>query len=142
MPDDGLRKLFHDNLRAGWHWQTIETGMTSKGVPDSNYCCRGFDGWVEMKATKEWAVTLRPEQVGWLDRRARNGGRVFVAVRRHCTAGPKRPAADELWLCSGHYARELKDHGLRGCPPAAVLGVWPGGPGAWGWDEVARLLAC
>ncbi len=140
-PDDGLRSIFHTQLRAGFHWQAIESGLTGGGIPDSNFCAEGgLEGWVEHKATKEWAVTLIPEQVGWLVTRARRGGRVFIAVRRRCTAGVRRVAADELWLLRGSYAAEAKRGGLRGLPPAAVLGVWSGGPSCWSWEEVAYHL--
>lgn len=151
MSDDGgLRGLFRDNLPR-FHWQSVETGMTGRGVPDSNFCAPpGIEGWVEFKQTEEWAVTLRPEQVGWLCRRARAGGRVFVAVRRWPAASRRREAADELWLLAGAAARELLDYGLPGgprcpldasrLPPGAFLSVWPGGPARWDWDAVAVTL--
>lgn len=137
-PDDGLRAIIHTGLPAV-HWQAIETGLLARGVPDSNGCHGGVEFWVECKATEHWAVELQPEQVGWLTRRARAGGRVFVAVRRRFVATTRRSAADELWLMRGEYARELKDEGLR-CDPRAVLGSWPGGPRAWCWPEVLALL--
>lgn len=141
MPDAGLRSLLHTHLRAGFHWQAVETGLTAAGVPDTNFCSGGVEGWVECKATREWAVTLIPEQVGWLTTRARRGGRVFIAVRRVASAGPRKgPAADELWLIRGALAREAREGGLRGLPPSALLGVWPGGPGAWDWPRVSALL--
>lgn len=128
--DGGLRTLFHNNLKRGMHWTVMENGVFSPGVPDSNFACRGVEGWVEHKMTDGWAVTLRPAQVGWLLRRARAGGRVFVAVRR---------AGGELWLCRGSAADKLKASGLRG-NPKAVLGVWSGGPAGWDWEEVRELL--
>lgn len=140
--DGGLRQLFRDNLPQV-HWQSVETGATGRGVPDSNGCWRGREFWVEFKQTEGFAVTLRPEQVAWLTRRARAGGRVFVAVRRRCTAGPRRARADELWLLAGSSAREAKVLGLRGLPeeaPDAVLGSWGGGPSRWSWDEVLAVL--
>jgi hypothetical protein len=107
-------------------------------VPDSNGCFDGAEFWVEFKRTAEWTCPLRPEQVGWIFRRAREGGRVFVATRRHCEAGPRRPAADELWIHHGIHARELKAGGLRAVPPLMHA---TGGPRAWSWDEVLRVLA-
>lgn len=138
MIDGGLRLLFRQNVRA--HWQSVETGMTGRGIPDSNYCMQtpsgGIEGWVEFKLTSGWSVTLRPEQVGWHLARARAGGRTFIAVRRNNR--PKR--IDELWLCRGAFARELKTGGLRGAPPEAVLGAWPGPPARWPWPEVSAAL--
>lgn len=139
--DGGLRNLFRDKLRD-FHWQSIETGGTGRGVPDLNGCLRGVELWVECKVTAGWAVTLRPEQIGWLCRRARAGGRVFVAVRRCCPSGPRRTAADELWLLLGHHAPDLRTGGLPRGPSRAVLGMWPGGPARWPWPAVrAALLA-
>lgn len=141
MADDGqLRPLFREHLRAGFHWQSIESALTGLGIPDANCCSQGVEFWVEFKQTREWAVTLRPEQVGWALQRTRAGGRVFIAVRRWPRGGPRTNPADELWLLRGAYAREAKTGGLRGLPPAAVLGVWSGGPGGWAWGEVAHHL--
>lgn len=139
MTDGGLRGLFRRKLRQGFHWQSVETGGTGRGVPDSNYCCDGVEGWVEFKQTSGWAVDLRPEQVAWLVVRARAGGRVFIAVRRVSDAGPRRgESSDELWLLGGEYARELKRDGLR--VERAVLDAWGGGPASWGWEKVRETL--
>jgi Holliday junction resolvase len=95
--DDGLRQVFTTHIVA--HWQAIETGGTGKGVPDLNGCRGGVDVWIEMKRARHWTVPeMKPEQVGWIERRERNGGRVFVAVRR---------AHDELWLLKPGAARLL-----------------------------------
>lgn len=141
MKDGGLRPLFREKLVVGWHWQSIESAITGGGIPDLNGMPKGgTEVWVELKQTKEWAVTLEVEQVGWLDQRTRYGGRAFIAVRRQCVAGVRRVAADELWLLRGSFAKAAKRGGLRGLPPAAVLGVWAGGPSRWAWVEVDRHL--
>lgn len=134
--DGGLRTLFRERLPF-FDWQSVETGGTGSGVPDSNFCCRGVEGWVEYKLTDAWAVPLLPEQVAWHTRRARHGGRTFIAVRRNCVAGVRRPAADELWLFPGSLARELKSGGLKAAPPLLCCA---GGPLRWDWSEVARFL--
>lgn len=136
--DGDLRSIFRRSLPTV-DWQSIESAITGGGVPDVNGCHRGAEFWVEFKQTEEWAVSLRPEQVGWLCRRARAGGRVFIAVRRRCLAGPRRAGADELWLLWGHFAPDLKTGGLRRAPPGSVLGIWSGGPRSWDWGAV---LAC
>ena len=79
--DKEFRAALRSALDTGY--QVLETGGTSLGIPDSNYLSKtGVEGWVEFKWTDGWAVTLRDMQVGWLLRRARYGGRCWVAVRR------------------------------------------------------------
>lgn len=143
-PDGGLRPILRQYLRRGWDWTSVETGGTGRGVADTSWATRPEDGthaegWIELKWTDGWQVTLRPEQVGWLTRRAIVGGRVHVAVRRRCEAGVRREAADELWLILGARAQDARDGGLD---PAAdyVIGRWTGGPARWGWAEIAGLL--
>jgi hypothetical protein len=141
QPDDGLRALFHKHLPHPRDLQDVEVGMRDRGVPDLNGCVEGSEFWIEMKATSGWLVDLRPEQIGWLVTRARHGGRVFVAVRRRASAGPRKGVGvDELWLLDGSYARELRAGGLRGAPRLALLGLWPNGPKVWDWSEVRELL--
>lgn len=137
--DDGLRALLHSHLPQV-HWQAIEVGLVGRGVPDTNGCHQGAEFWIECKSTDYWSINLEPEQVGWLLRRHRAGGRTFVAVRRRFAARPRSPACDELWLCRGSAARELKDAGLDGAPPGAVLGRWHRGPKSWDWPSVLDLL--
>lgn len=123
------------------HWQSVESPLTGGGTPDANYCADGREGWVEFKKTTSWSVGLDPDQVGWLTRRSRAGGRVFVAVRRVAAEGPRRgDSADELWLLRGSFAREIKVSGLRGVPSRALLGCWPGGPARWPWARIRDLL--
>lgn len=136
--DDGLRILFHTHLRADFHWQAIETGGTGKGIPDSNYCSRGVEGWVEFKATSAWAVDLMTEQVGWHTERYARGGRTFVAVRRRNQGGVRLgDPVDELWIYPGSLARELRRQGLKNMAPALYC---VGGPSRWDWRAAARLL--
>ena len=128
--DDGLRVLFRKNIRQ-CHWQSVETGFTSRGVPDSNCCLQGSESWIEFKSVRRgWAVKMRPEQVGWLLTRERHGGRTFVAVRR------RAQGADELYLYRGTSARDLKDRGLL-TPPILRCG---GGPARWDWSAVEQTL--
>lgn len=128
--DGGLRKLFHEHLKMV-HWQAVETGGSGSGVPDSNGCCKGVDFWVEHRHTNHWAVGLNPFQVGWIDRRHRAGGRVWIAVRQ------TRGLEDNLWLFAGGVVRELAAEGLR-C--ARERQRWGGGPTRWDWGEVLRVL--
>lgn len=137
--DDGLRVIFHDRLRAGFHWQAIETGGTGRGIPDSNFCCGGCEGWVEMKATAAWSVDLSAEQVGWHLTRLQRGGRTFVAVRRRHPGGPRKgPPEDQLWLYRGSAVAALRRSGLL--TEDGLLGRWDDGPSRWDWDRVRELL--
>lgn len=129
--------MFHTNLKAGFHWQAIETGGTGKGIPDSNFCCGGLDRWVEFKLTDAWAVGLTPEQVGWHSERAARGGVSFIAVRRYHEGGPRKGAGvDELWMYPGKSARVVRADGLRVQPIVCM----EGGPAKWDWDRVRRIL--
>jgi hypothetical protein len=140
MTDGNLRTLFHKHLPEA-HWQSIETWGTGQGVPDTEYCFpNGLCGWIEFKLTSGWTVNFkdRAHQIAWLERRARAGGRCFVAVRRKVPAGPRRGlATDELWLFPGIAARDLAQNGLKTLP---ALGVWPDGPARWPWDKVKLAL--
>lgn len=137
--DGGLRQLFRQHLPM-FDWCSLESSSTGGGIPDSNFCHEGIEGFVEFKQTQGWAVTLAPVQVGWVARRVRHGGRVWVAVRQRADAGPRRAAVDALWLIPGRLAREAKELGLRG-PAGACAAVQRGGPSkGWDWDAVAAVL--
>jgi hypothetical protein len=140
--DGGLRAEFRAHLPQ-FDWNSVETGMIAAGVPDSNYCCGGCEGWIEYKKTTGWTVPLRPAQVGWILRRARHGGRVTVALRQLASPGPRRDRRDRLWLLAGGAARELRTLGIGDhvrLPVGTVLGCWDGGPAAWDWAAVSDLL--
>src|SRR5260370_22560220 len=126
MSDGGLRKLFQDHLHTDVHWQAIETWSTGQGVPDLNYCfkrCR--EGWIENKLTAGYAVDISPQQIAWVERRARMGGRVFVAVRRKNEGRPRRgEPVDELILFTGAHVRSLATLGTNAAP---FTGRWAGG---------------
>lgn len=139
MIDDGLRKLFHTNLRR-FHWQAIESGLTGGGIPDSNFCINGIEGWVEHKATSGNKIKFDKEgfQVAWHLRRYRSGGRTFIAIRQRHDGGPRLGAAiDRLWLYQGWRAKELFVLGLCTIRP---IGTWDGGPTRWNWEQVAKAL--
>lgn len=125
--DAGLRQIFRERLPR-FDWCTVEMGVTSRGVPDSNYCCEGVEGWIECKQAKHWRTVIRPEQIGWAERRIDHGGKVFCAVRR---------ARDELWLYHGSQMRYLLKQRLDEC---LTLGHWEGGPAAWNWHRISQTL--
>lgn len=136
MIDGGLRKLFRQNLPT-FHWVSVETGLTEQGVPDSNYCVDGIEGWVEFKLSTTNKVHLRSEQIGWLERRSRAGGHTFIAIRFRHGGGPRKGVAiDQLSIYAGAVARSVALRGLA-VPP---LVRFEGGPSRWNWATVEKTL--
>src|SRR5215469_3817916 len=137
MKSDGdLRRLFRQNLPQV-HWATIETGVTEPGVPDLNGCFRRREFWIENKLTSGWAVNFRPDQIGWISRRTRSGGRVYIAIRRRHDASSRRDAVDELYIYSGLFIAALAERGIKGVPP---LALYREGPKRWCWDAVLGVI--
>lgn len=147
--DGGLFNLFKAHWPT-WHWTRHESGAMAVGTPDCNVCATpsGVETWLELKQTSGWAVRVRPAQVAWVDRRARAGGRVLVAVRRLSKAPPAKAArgvaaisasapVDALWVVPGGQIRALQQGGLKATRPLLVT---EGGPKAWDWDALQRLL--
>jgi len=135
--DGGLSGLFQKNLPLAF-WQRIETGGTGLGIPDSHYIYQRRAGWIEFKLTSAYAVGLSPEQVGWIFRYSRAGGRALIAVRKQTEEGPRRgPATDGLWIFPGSRVKELAVNGLR-C--GGELACFAGPPRTWNWAEIACLL--
>jgi len=134
--DGNLGQHFQRNL-PHVDWQRVENSAVGRGVPDLNGCYNSVEFWIENKQTEGWKVGLRPEQSAWAARRARAGGRVFFAVRRHCRVGPRRVAADELYLFGAHQGQELLLGNLRTVEP---LGKWVGRPADWDWAEIQEIL--
>jgi Holliday junction resolvase len=140
MIDDGLWTEIREHTRGmSIDWMRVENGLTMLGVPDLNGCRGGVETWVELKATSAWSVRIRPEQVGWAERRMRSGGRVFLATRRHHSGGPRKgEAVDELWLHHGRDTRHVMKMGLDACPPPLLRSS--GGPGRWSWSQLVEIL--
>lgn len=130
MKDGGLAQLFRKNMPKV-HWQRIENTAGS-GVPDINGCFH-CEVWIEFKEARGKTIILRPEQVAWLMRRSRAGGRCFIAVRR------KTKRDDQLLLIDGSDAFNLKEaKGRTGEVASMFLGS--GGPSKWDWDLVRLIL--
>ena len=136
MRDGGLRTEFRNRF-FGWQWTSIET-FTQPGVPDSEYCSPdGDQGWIEFKRTVGWAVTFEPFQPAWIDRRARYGGRVWIAVRRVPSA--KRWAGmNQLWLIPGKMVLDLAHQGLKPFGEEHMMGAL--GPASWNWGLIEAKL--
>lgn len=133
--DGDLRPLLREHLRDG-DWNSIETGFTAGGVPDSNYCFPGGkEGWVEGKLTHGWKVKVRPAQVGWMDRRSRKGGRCFFAIRRVVAA----KNVDELYIVPGSASLDFARAGFS-LRDIKEYWVFCGGPSGWDWDHIRRIF--
>lgn len=137
--DGGLRAITQTWLPDAV-WQSIETGATGTGTPDSHYIFKGGkSGWIEHKQTAANMIgSLTPEQVGWADRYVRYGGLSFFMVRQHCKAGPRRVAKDVLWLIRGAGGKLLIDGGLSAVEADGhhFLLRSEGGPANWNWEQV------
>lgn len=131
MIDGGLSALIRANLK-GWDLQRIESGLTGLGIPDLNYCHAGREGWVELKQTKGWVVGIRPDQVGWIERRVRHGGRVTVMVRQ---GGLGR---DCLWVLAPSSIRLLRDRERLDRLPSSLVLARLDPP--WDWEKVRQIL--
>jgi len=134
--DGGLRKMFREKMPEA-QWTSIETGGTGLGVPDVEFCFPvNRQGWIEFKKTSAIAVKIAPEQVSWLERRVRVGGRCWLIVRKQADAGLRRARVDALYLYPGAKARAVLLNGLL-TPPTAI---YEGGPGRWDWDLIREYL--
>lgn len=66
------------------HFTRIES-ESSPGVPDVNYCVRGSEGWIELKASKPMRSGhpfrrkgLRPEQLRWIEKHLHHDGVIWI----------------------------------------------------------------
>lgn len=134
MKDGNLRALERQHLPR-LHWASIETAMTGGGVPDMNYCGDCAEGWVENKQCTGWKPAFRVEQIGWILRRKRAGGRVFIATRRQNVA--RGVISDELYLTDGAHVALLASDGLQAVPHLLTSS---GGPARWDWPAMQRHL--
>ena len=142
MIDGGLRQLFHKRREFyDFHWQAIETGCVGSGVPDSNYCChasfsplgKGIEGWIEFKKiSRGHIVSVRKEQVAWIEKGLRFGRRIHIAVR-----DIRDVHEDVLLIYPGSSIRALKTGRFLDASPALITG---GGPSRWDWSAVRALL--
>lgn len=130
--DGGLRKLFKSNLPMV-HWQPVELGAIGSGVPDTNFCYNGIEGWIEFKQTEKNRIGLRPEQIGWIIDRIRHGGRVKVAIR------VTHYGEESLMMFDGAVAEDLQ-MGTITDNLHHVIGNWGGPPRSWCWQEILDAL--
>jgi hypothetical protein len=89
MDEQGFWKKLCRKLPRG-DYSRIESAVTP-GFPDVSYCVDGVEGMLELKYRAEAPKRsttpvfpdnkgLRPQQVAWMCKRLRHGGRVFLAA--------------------------------------------------------------
>lgn len=133
--DGGLYPRFKANLPG--HWVRVESGWTSAGVPDAEYCLRGGDaGWVEFKEARGGRVTVRTLQASFAHARALAGGRATMAAL----------VGDALELHEGSGMRQMLLHrdsrpvkGGRSVPLGCFRPLLRLEP-PWDWRAVERAL--
>ena len=79
-----FKKWILQNAPKDWLIQTIET-MTGSGVPDLFFCTKGYQGWMELKATpskQENLCYLRISQWRWFCKFISRGGFGFLIIKR------------------------------------------------------------
>lgn len=105
-------------------WQRIESGLTLRGMPDTNLCSRGVESWIELKVIRGAKLSIRPTQIVWHERRARAGGRSFVIGANDVT----------LMVWQGTDIRRLAHEGAR--VPALFVGELK----TLNWARVEQIL--
>jgi len=125
MRDGNLSDLLKRHLPS-WHWVRIESAGTATGIPDLNGCKAGVEVWIECKRLIGKKVDLSAFQATWLERRARVGGRTFVAARNDAA----------FYLFAGARASEVRMFGIA----APALVSFAGKMTDERWGEVERCL--
>lgn len=81
MRECDFHKLVSAEARkCGWHVSSIESHMSSPGIPDLNVFVEGIDVWVELKVCHAGRIKMRPPQKIWHAKRAKTGGKSWVLV--------------------------------------------------------------
>ena len=111
-PEKTFWNLVRGHLPPKSHFQRIETGGTGKGIPDVNFCWKGIEVWIELKIVKGKRILLAPEQVAWMFRRTKVGGRCWI-MARDIADGPRKGKYDRIYLWSGEHAGEVLENGVQ-----------------------------
>lgn len=77
-----VRKYLADKIHG--HVVQIESHATSAGVPDTNFCVKGVDGWIEIKFVRgKNKIKVRNTQKTWFRRRLAAGATNLFLFLRH-----------------------------------------------------------
>jgi len=79
VDEDSLKKWFIDWLFQDRtvHIENIDLS-DSPGIPDTNYCCEGTEGWFEFKWIGKKGCKIRAQQTRWFRERAMSCGRAHM----------------------------------------------------------------
>lgn len=91
-----VRKLLNSPAAAACHFSWVESGATSPGIPDLNYCFGGTEGWLELKCMPN--IEVRAAQVEWIEKRIQAGGHPLILIQD----------GDSLHICHGSSARHIR----------------------------------
>lgn len=92
-------------LNEAGHAVSVESHMTTIGIPDVHYCIEGVSGWIELKQTTTTkAPTVRPAQVQWITKEIAAGGTVFVYAYFEALSDDGK---DAWLLIPGKHIKEL-----------------------------------
>lgn len=80
--ETALRKYIAEKIHG--HVSQLESHATAAGVPDTNYCINGTEGWIEMKFTRgNKKFKYRGTQKAWFRDRLKAGTKnLFILWRR------------------------------------------------------------
>ena len=87
--ENTFKKYLFSVMGRSWHAQSHEDAL-SEGIPDLSYGIDGVNGWIELKQIDNFPVRpetkMKPkkytvEQVNWLVKRGKKGGKCFVMVK-------------------------------------------------------------
>lgn len=109
--ETSMKVTLRSALLGHCHFQSIEDKYTS-GIPDVNLCIKGTDVWLELKQIGKFPVRsntplktslnhLTNDQMNWILKRVKHGGKAFVLLRI------QQPR--QWFLIAGKDARELKE---------------------------------
>lgn len=74
MSEATLRKYVARLIHG--HCSQVESHATAIGIPDTNYCINGVEGWIELKyTTGNRAIKVRPAQWNWFRSRLKAGAK-------------------------------------------------------------------
>ena len=78
------------NIGGSGHFSRVESGETSVGIPDVDYCIDGIEGHLEIKyGTGDKLPKIRPSQVNWFKARHKAGGSPFLLAKIITNDKPK-----------------------------------------------------
>ena len=108
--EHSMKITLRNTLKGHCHFQSIEDRF-STGIPDLNLCIAGVDVWIELKqigkfperfdtTLKTSLAHLTNDQMNWLLKRIKHGGKAFILLRVQMPC--------QWFLIAGKDAHELK----------------------------------